>query len=204
MNIHRSRFTAIVLAFTFAVALTAAAVRPAGAEGMTTTSKTGSWFIGLGVGGGTAGLTQNGTTSKRETAPSASFRVGYDMTSMLSLGIQTNGWRKSEKDASNNDVATTFSVTTATIFYHPPAANGLELRGGVGLGTGDASIASGGTTLSESQSGFGFNLGAGYGFPVGRSFSIGPTVDFGWMTLKDFDANFVNFGVAFDWRSMAR
>ncbi len=125
------------------------------------------------------------------------------MSSMLSLGIQSNGWRKSQKDVNNNNASTTFSVTTATLFYPPPAANGLELRGGVGLGTGDASISNGGSTLSSSQSGFGFNLGAGYGFPVGRSFAIGPTVDFGWMTLKDFDANFVNFGVQFDWRSLA-
>ena len=48
--------------------------------------------VGLGVGGGTAGLTQNGNTSKRETAPSASFRVGYDMTSMLSLASSRRSW----------------------------------------------------------------------------------------------------------------
>jgi len=197
---HRSRFTTIVIAMTFAAAVTAAATRPASAEGAA--PKTGSWFVGLGFGGGTAGLTQNGTSSDRETAPAGSIRVGYDMTSMLSLGIQSNGWRKSEKDANNNNTSTKFSVTTATLFYHPPGMTGLELRGGVGLGAGDASISSGGSTLSASQTGFGFNLGAGYGFPVGRSFAIGPSVDFGWMTLKDFDANFVNFGVTFDWRSM--
>ena len=201
MNMHRSRFTTIVLALTFAAAVTAAAARPAGAEGMST--KTGSWFLGITAGAGTAGVTpKGGSSSDRETAPAASFRVGYDMTSMLSLGIQTNGWRKSDT-VNGNDVTSTFSVTTATAFLHPTAVKGLELRGGVGLGTGDASVSNSGTTVSASQSGFGFNLGAGYAFPVGRSFAIGPSVDFGWMTAKDFDANFVNFGVTFDWRSMS-
>jgi len=207
MNLHRSRCTTIMLALTFAAAVTAATARPAGADG--TAPKTGSWFVGLGLGGGTAGMSGTGVSSDRKTAPSASIRVGYDMTSMLSLGIQSNGWRKSET-VNGSDETSTFSVTSATLFYHPPGVNGLELRGGVGLGTGDLSAKVNGTTNSTSKTGFGFNLGAGYGFPVGRNFAIGPSVDFGWMSLSDFGgvknatANFVNFGVAFDWRSMAR
>ena len=36
------------------------------------------------------------------------------------------------------------------------------------------------------------------------TFSIGPQVDYRWMTLSDFDANHVNFGLSFDWQFIGK
>lgn len=183
------------LTATLAVALLLASVRPAAAE--TYPHARSGWFVGLGLGGGSAALTSGGQSTDREGAAAGSVRVGYDFSPELGVGLEANGWSKSD-NVSGVDVTTTLSVGAATLYYHPPG-NGLVLRGGVGLGTADASAKLGSTSVSASESGFGFTLGAQYDFRVRRTFSIGPQVDFGWMTLDSFDANYFTVGLSFDW-----
>jgi len=193
MHVRHSRLVSLALAVTFAAALVAAAVRPAIAE--TFPQKRAGWFLGIGIGGGTAGASANGTSSDRETAGAGSFRVGYDLNSDFGLGLESNAWTKSE-----NSTTTTFSVAAATLYYHPEAAGGLVLRGGVGAGSADFRLKSGNNTTSISQSGFGLTVGGQYDFRVRRTFSLGPQVDFGWMSLdNDVKVNYVNFGLALDW-----
>jgi hypothetical protein len=47
-------------------------------------------------------------------------------------------------------------------------------------------------------------MGAAYDFRIRRTFSIGPQIDYSWMTLSDFDANYVNFGLSFDWHFIGK
>lgn len=190
-----------VLAGTLAAAWLVASARPAAAEAFA--QKRDGWFVGFGVGGGTAALTHGGESTDREGAPAGSFRAGFDFSPELGLGLETNGWSKSENVSGGGTATTTLSVGAATLYYHPPT-NGLVLRGGVGYGTANAKVQFGSTSVSGSESGFGFTVGAQYDFRVRRTFSLGPTVDFGWMTLSDFDANYVNFGLSFDWHFLGR
>src|ERR1051325_8971185 len=190
-----------VLAGTLAAAWLVASARPAAAEAFA--QKRDGWFVGFGVGGGTAALTHGGESTDREGAPAGSFRAGFDFSPELGLGLETNGWSKSENVSGGGTATTTLSVGAATLYYHPPTT-GLVLRGGVGYGTANAKVQFGSTSVSGSESGFGFTVGAQYDFRVRRTFSLGPTVDFGWMTLSDFDANYVNFGLSFDWHFLGR
>jgi len=151
------------------------------------------WFIGFGIGGGSAGISADGSSSDREGGVAGSFRGGYCFTNELGLGLETNGWSKED-----SGVTTTFSTGGATLYYYP-ASQGLVLRGGLGFGSADVSASSGGVTVSASESGFGFTLGAAYEFRVARTFSIGPQVDYSWMTLDDFDANYFMGALSFDW-----
>ena len=183
-----------------ALASLAAAVRPAAAEGYP--QQRGGWFLGFGFGGGTAALTSGGQSTDREGAPTGSFRVGYDLSPEIGLGFESNGWTKSE-DIAGETVSTTFDVGAATFYYHPPS-NGLVLRGGVGYGGAHASLQNGNTTTTSTETGFGLTLGAAYDFRVRRTFSLGPQIDYGWMTLSDFDANYVNFGLSFDWHFIGK
>ena len=198
MRLLHSRWMSFALAFAVAVAAWAAAAGPAAAE--TDAQKRAGWFVGFGVGGGTAGVSDNGSSLERQTAGAGSFRVGYDFDPDLGVGLESNAWSKSE-----NSVTNTFSVSAATLSYHPPAANGLVLRGGIGVGTASATVTHSTTTVSISQSGFGFTVGGQYDFRVRRTFSLGPQIDFGWLSLdNNVTANYVNFGITFDWHFIGR
>jgi len=181
--------TLVLLSAVLLPALAAAETHPQTREG---------WLIGFGVGGGSAGISADGASSDREGGFAASFRAGYAFQPQLSVELDSNGWSK-EQDGTT----TTFSVGTAAINYYP-GAQGIVLRGGVGFGSADVSTQVGSVTLSGSESGFGFLLGAGYEFRVRRTFAIGPQVDFGWMTLDAFDANYVNVGIGFNWYFIPR
>lgn len=165
--------------------------------------KRGGWFIGFGAGGGWAALTNNGQSTDREGAGAGSFRAGYDFSPELGLGLETNAWSKSQDVQGLGTATTTLSTGAATLYFHPPT-NGLVLRGGVGFGSADAKLKVGSTTVTGTNSGFGLTLGAQYDFRVRRTFSIGPEVDWSWMTLDPFDANYLMVGLSFDWHFIGK
>jgi hypothetical protein len=151
------------------------------------------WLVGFGIGGGSAGIEASGASSDREAGIAGSFRAGYVIKPQFSLELDSNGWSK-EVDGTT----VTFSVTSAAVNYYP-GNSGLLLRGGVGVGSGKASIQSGSTTVSSTETGFGFLVGAGYELRVMRTFAITPQVEYGWLTTDPFDANYVNGGLGFTW-----
>jgi hypothetical protein len=151
------------------------------------------WLVGFSVGGGSAGITQDGNSGDREGGTAASFRGGYGFNEDISLELNGNLWTKEQDGAT-----VTFSATTAAINFYP-GHSGLVLRAGIGGGSGDASVQVGSVTVSGSESGLGFTAGAAYEFRVTRSFALGPQVDYGFASLDSFDANWVNFGLGFNW-----
>lgn len=148
------------------------------------------WLIGFGVGGGSAGISD---ASDRQGGVTGSFRAGYAFQPQLSLELNSGFWTKSEGGAT-----TTFDVSGAALDFYP-GEGGLVLRGGLGFGSADVSLDVGNQTLSASETGFGFLVGAGYEFRVLRSFAIGPEVEYGWTTLSSFDTNFVNANLGLTW-----
>jgi hypothetical protein len=156
-----------------------------------------SWFVGLGLAGGSAGIEVDGLDTDREGGFGGSFRAGYAFSEQIGLGLETNAWTKEE-----DDVTFTFSMAAATLYFYP--AEGLVLRGGVGSGSGNVEIQVPGPDLEADEDGFGFTLGAAYEFRVGRTFALGPQVDFAWMSLDSVDANYVNAGIGFTWYFVPR
>lgn len=151
------------------------------------------WLVGFSAGGGSAGISSGGESSDREGGAAGSFRVGYAFNPDLSLEYNSNAWAKSK-----DGVTIAYSTNTAALNFYP-GHNGFVLRGGVGFGSGQLATKVNNSTLTTSESGFGFNLGAAYEFRVTRTFAIGPQVDYGWTTLSDFDANWVTVGLGFNW-----
>ena len=152
------------------------------------------WFIGLATGVGNAGFASE---PERETGAAGSFRVGYALNEQWGLGIESNAWRKNV-----NDVTFTFNVAGPAVYFYP-GSGGLVLRGGVGMGGVHASASSGSVTVSQTDSGLGFTAGAAYEFRIMRTFSLGPQIDFGWMSIdsggSNDEINYVNVGLSFDW-----
>ncbi len=152
------------------------------------------WLVGLGLGGGSAGLTADGESSDRTGGGAGSFRVGYAFQPQLSVDLNSSAWSKSE-----NSTTLTFDVAAIGLSYYPAAVPGLLVHGGIGSGTESGTVVVGNTKFSESQSGLGFSVGAGWEFRLARTFAVGPEVNYGWMSLDSFDANYINGGIAATW-----
>lgn len=151
------------------------------------------WHIGFGFGGGSAAVSVDGEgSSTREGGGAGNFRIGVPINEKVSIGLESNAWVKSE-----NNVTISFNAATAAVSFFP--SEGLVLRGGLGLGRTTLSASSGGTTATVSESGFGANAGIGYEFRLARTFALGPQVDFGLATFDGGKANWVNFGLQFNW-----
>lgn len=152
------------------------------------------WSIGLGIGGGSAGLSVDGAgSSDREGGATGNFRVGYPLNEKLSLALESNAWTKSE-----NSATVTFSATTIGVAVFP--SEGLVLRGGVGFGNSRFSVDAGNNvTVSSTETGFGVNGGIGYEFRLARTFALGPQIDGGYASFDGGSANWFGLGLQGTW-----
>ncbi|HEX9631015.1 MAG TPA: hypothetical protein VGA02_01025 [Gemmatimonadales bacterium] len=149
---------------TFAVALTAGLMPlagPLGAQGLEAVNRheRKGFFIGFGFGYG--GLSAEGADGT-EGGVSGMLRIGGTLSQKLLIGVETNGWTKSEGGATLS-----FGTLTGAVQFYPAANAGFFLSGGAGLAT---------ITLTgfDPEYGLGVLLGLGYDARVGRNFSITP------------------------------
>lgn len=151
------------------------------------------WSIGLGIGGGSAGLSVDGAPDiDREGGMTGNFRVGYPLNEQLSLALESNAWTKSE-----NGDNVTFSATTIGVAFFP--SEGFVMRGGLGFGNSRFSSDIGGGTITYTETGFGVNAALGYEFRVARTFALGPQADFGYASFDGGSVNWFGLGLQGTW-----
>ncbi|MEY4071491.1 MAG: hypothetical protein RL721_2105 [Candidatus Eisenbacteria bacterium] len=204
--VHTARARSLPVAL-LAAALCLVTVSSAAAQPWPNTHQ--GWFLGFGVGGGSAQLSFDkdhpdypGETTDRETGGAGSFRFGYDFTPQLGFGLESIAWAKSQT-VDDMDILTTIGVAGPTLYWHPENT-GFVLRGGAGLGMYRESASISGMDVTISNSGFGVLVGAAYQFRVKRTFSIGPEVAFGYAVLDKYKAQTLNAGLSFDWHFIPR
>jgi hypothetical protein len=127
-------------------------------------ARDGFW-IGGGLGYGSLGC--EGCTD-RTGAPSGYLKLGTTLRQNILLGVETNGWTKSEFGA-----RLTMANLSGAVYFYPMASTGLFVKGGAGYSMLDASTDIG----SGSESGFGMLVGAGYDVRVSRNLSITPVAN---------------------------
>jgi hypothetical protein len=156
------------------------------------------WSIGFGVGGGSAGVSFDNSegSSDRTGGGMGSFRVGYPLNPKVTIGLETNGWSKTET-VEGVDATVTFTATTVGAAFFP--SEGLVLRAGVGLGQNKFQLAEGGLSLSKTESGLGILYGAGYEFRLARTFALGPQLTGGFSTFDGGSANWIGGTLEFNW-----
>ena len=161
------------------------------------------FMMGANLGGGTAAVSASGAgasvSSDREGGVAGNFRFGWGVTPHLSLGVESNAWSKTE-----SGTTVSFAVSTLAATYYPSPAAGFYLRAGVGGSSQKLRVDEGGGFFGEaSQTGFGFTGGLGYEMRLGRKWSLGPALDYGYSTVDvsggSLSANYVNFSAAFNW-----
>ena len=131
-------------------------------------TRQGFW-IGGGMGYGSMGLHCTGCDGvDREGGLSGYLKLGGTLRENILLGVETNGWRKSEGGAT-----VTMGNLSGAAYWYPMATNGLFIKGGVGY-----SILSVEDSFGQADdSGFGLLGGVGYDLRVGRNLSITPVAN---------------------------
>ncbi len=152
-----------------------------------------AWSIGFGVGGASAGATaDNGASSDREGSVMGNFRIGYPLNEMVSLAYEGNAWSKSQ-----DGVTLTFAANTIGVAVFP--SEGLVLRGGIGFGSATLAATGFGGTFTTTENGLGLHVAGGYDFRLGRTFAIGPQVDYGYTSFSGGHVDWFGAGLNFNW-----
>lgn len=163
------------------------------------------YSLSLGLGGGSSGVTCTGCATTRENGASGYLRVGKGMTPSLMMGLELNGWNKTE-----NNVEGRTGMLSAIAQYYPSMTNGFFLKSGLGMGRTTLDDRSTTPSNKLQSTGFGYQFGLGYDMSVGRRFAITPYVNFlatagakaelnGVTTNYNLDANYVQYGLGLSW-----
>lgn len=137
------------------------------------------FFIGVGLGYGSAGFSCSGCPTDRTSGISGNFRLGTALNPNLTLGLETNGFQKTE-----DGVKGTLGQAGLSANYYPSATGNMFVRGSVGVSYG---LLDDGTDEIKST-GAGVGLGLGYDFYVGRTLSVTPF--FNYLFALSGDAKF--------------
>ena len=139
-------------------------------------TRQGFW-IGGGLGYGSLGC----DGCDRVGAPSGYFKLGGTLRQNILLGVETNGWTKSEL----GNRLTMGNVSGAIYWY--PMTNGMFVKAGAGYSVLDSGIAS--------TSGFGLLGGVGYDVRVGRNLSVTPVANWFRGSFDGGSANVLQIGM---------
>ena len=131
------------------------------------------FWIGVGGGFGSLGLSCNGCASDRESAVTAYLKLGGTLSDHWRLGFENDSWLKS----SNGATVVAGNASVAAYFY--PTDSRFFLRGGAGFAFYQEKNA------TNAALGPGLVLGAGYDLKVGGSFSLTPVANVNWGSVGD-------------------
>src|SRR6267143_320150 len=134
------------------------------------------FWIGFGLGYGSANITCDNCGSGPRTDGITGFvKLGGTPSRNLLVGGAVNAW--SHSDSSATEALTNL---TASLYLYPAARRGLFLTGGLGFSNYHLN-----STPSFDGTGWGFTAGAGYDLRVGRDVSLTPVVNYVYGTVGD-------------------
>src|SRR3954467_972357 len=87
------------------------------------------YSLSLGLGGGSSGVSCSGCSTDRENGASGYLRLGKGFTPSVMLGLELNGWNKTE-----NNVTGRSTMLSAIGQWYPSMTNGFFTKAGIGMG----------------------------------------------------------------------
>ena len=149
-------------------------------------TRQGLW-VGGGMGYGSLGLTCDGCGSvDREGGVSGYAKVGGTLRQNVLLGVEMNGWTKSEFGG-----RVTMGNMSGAAYWYPMPTQGLFIKAGAGYSV--LSVDDGISTSDDS--GFGLLGGLGYDVRVGKNLSITPVANYFRGAFDGGSANVLQLGV---------
>lgn len=132
----------------------------------------GGFFItgGLGAGREQYKYSDQAVYSDGLTKPSITVRLGGTPNVSTRIGGEIFAWASDVVDGTES-----FSAFLVSAQIFPVPAAGLYLKGGGGFARSGIDYTNGASTY---ETGFAWNVGAGYDLPLSRAVSLGPTLDF--------------------------
>jgi hypothetical protein len=110
------------------------------------------------------------------------------------VGLESTAW------AGNTDLDADLTLSSYKLnFTWYPAAKGWFLRGGFGAGTAELKGELFGRTVTISDNGGSFGVGAGHEWRLTRKFALGAAVDYGTVDFDGAKFDFVNFTAQLNW-----
>lgn len=170
-------------------ALLGFAVLTIGSASVASAQERSGFFFGIGFGYGSLGLSCDGCDTEREGSYSGTFRLGGAVNPQLLLGGESVGWYKDENGASLS-----FGTLTGNAYYYPSKSANFFVKGGVGLGWTEAQIDFVG---SDTETGFGWQVGAGYDFRLGTKTALTPSVTYAMGHFDGFSENLIQVALSF-------
>ena len=181
------------------------AARPAARQAAAPTNDRDGYSLSLGLGGGSNGVSCSGCPTDRENGASGYLRVGKAFTPSVMLGLELNGWNKTQNNVTGRE--TMFSAIGQ---WYPSMTNGFFTKVGAGMGRMTVDDKSGTTTNKTESTGFAYQLGLGYDMSIARRWSITPYVNYlstagakaqlnGVDTNQKLDGNYVQYGLGLSW-----
>src|SRR5207248_4446703 len=134
------------------------------------------FWLGFGLGYGSAGVTCDGCNrASRQDGVTGFLKLGGAPSRNLLIGAALNGWAHSDGSATER-----MANVTASLYLYPRRRSGFFVTGGVGLSNYHTS-----STPSWDGTGWGFTAGAGYDLRFGRDVSLTPVVNYTWGDVGD-------------------
>jgi opacity protein-like surface antigen len=163
------------------------------------------YSLSLGLGGGSSTYTCAGCQADRENGASGYLRVGKGFTPSMMLGLELNGWNKTE-----NNVTGRNGMLSAIAQWYPSMTNGFFAKGGLGLARTTIDDRTGTAPDKIEATGFGYQVGAGYDMSIARRWAITPYINFlgapdanaklnGVDAGQKLGSNYVQYGLGLSW-----
>jgi len=136
------------------------------------------FWIGFGLGYGSAGVTCDGCRSvSRQGGVTGFLKLGGAPSRNLLIGAAINGWAHSDSSATE-----TMTNVTASLYLYPRRRSGFFVTGGLGFSNYHIN-----STPSWDGTGWGFTAGAGYDLRFWRDVSLTPVVNYFWGGVGDIN-----------------
>jgi hypothetical protein len=151
------------------------------------------YSLSLGLGGGSGGVSCAGCGTERQNGASGYLRVGKGFTPSVMLGLELNGYNKTEDNLTSRE-----TMLSAIAQWYPSTTNGFFTKVGAGMGRTTADDASATPTNKLQSTGFAYQLGLGYDWSIASRWSITPYANYLSTTGAKAQYNGVDMGTKMD------
>ena len=136
------------------------------------------FWLGVGGGYGSAGVSCDDCGGEREGSGVAYLRGGWTLSQRALIGLDLNIWSKS---AEEGDVELTLNLYNfaGSMTFYPSATSGFFMKAGAGISLIDVDADFEGSTLTaDLGTGLGLTFGAGYDVRLSRMISLTPAIGY--------------------------
>jgi hypothetical protein len=149
-------------------------------------TRQGFW-IGGGLGYGSLGISCTGCADVGRTgSASGYFKLGGTLRQNILLGVEMNGWTKSEGAG-----RISMGNLSGAAYWYPMPTQGLFIKGGAGY----SNLRADDGVTSANDGGFGVLAGVGYDIRAGRKLSITPVANWYRGGFNGGSANVLDIGL---------